>query len=174
GSPARALTRRIPCQRQRLPAAKARNARRIAPAENQFYRGRNPSAAPFVNDALTKCAVLLRWSKLWFAGTGATDAPECADPCPSTTAVPAPPTLLMDRPRPIPSRRKAADQSRTRGRVQRRVGRGAGLHAVRASGKNFASLAVDVSGARAAALASRATVHLTAKVDAAWVPRSAG
>src|SRR5947209_18968247 len=52
----------------------------------------------------------------------------------------------------------------------RRTGMRTGL----ASGKNLASLAVDVSRARAAALASRATVHLTAKVDAAWVPRSAG
>src|SRR5881398_2238649 len=75
----------------------------------------------FFNDAPTKCATLFSLSKLWFAGTGATDAPECADPCPRTTAVPAPPTLLMDRPRPIPGRRKAADQSQTHGRVQHRV-----------------------------------------------------
>src|SRR5207248_4908918 len=49
-----------------------------------------------------------------------------------------------------------------------------GIRTGLASGKNFASLPVDVSRARAAALASRATVHLTARVDAAWVPRSAG
>src|SRR2546425_12560491 len=132
-SPAPALARRIPCQRQRLPAAKARNARRIAPAENQFYRGRNPSAAPFVNDALTKCAVLLRWSKLWFAGTGATDAPECADPCPRTTAVPAPPTLPKGHQLRIPSRHTPADRSQTRGRVRHRVGRAAVRHATPSS-----------------------------------------
>src|SRR5207247_9379662 len=80
-----------------------------------------PYTTLFRSDAPAKCAALLRWSKLWFAGTGATDAPECADPCPRTTAVPAPPTLLMDRPRPIPSRRKAARSEEHTSELQSRV-----------------------------------------------------
>src|SRR5467141_3038112 len=72
-----------------LPGERVCNGKRIEPAGSQSCRDQNCCAVTCTSNAEAWHASRSRWSEWWFAGTGATDGLECADPCPRTIAGPA-------------------------------------------------------------------------------------